>query len=319
MSQPQKSSLILDGDPGHDDAIAWVLAQASPRIDIRAVTSCAGNQTIEKTTYNARRICTLLGIDAPVAMGRPGPLLSDPITAGNIHGQSGLDGPALPEPAAELSPLGAVELMSQVLRESTEPVTVVSTGPQTNVAALLLAHPELKEKIACISLMGGGIATGNWTPAAEFNILVDPEAAQIVFQSGIPVNMAGLDVTEKALIFPEDFERIRAVGNQVAEVVAQWLEFFYQFHRTIGYTGAPLHDPCAVAVLLKPEIFTIGEYNVQVETAGEYCRGATIADIRGYAESKAPNARCLMNVDRQAFVDLIVEAVKSYDGREVPV
>ena len=209
--------------------------------------------------------------------------------------------------------------MAQVLRESTEPVTVVSTGPQTNVAALLLAHPELKEKIACISLMGGGIATGNWTPAAEFNILVDPEAAQIVFQSGIPVNMAGLDVTEKALIFPEDFERIRAVGNQVAEVVAQWLEFFYQFHRTIGYTGAPLHDPCAVAVLLKPEIFAIGEYNVQVETAGEYCRGATIADIRGYAESKAPNARCLMNVDRQAFVDLIVEAVKSYDGREVPV
>ena len=187
------------------------------------------------------------------------------------------------------------------------------------MAALLLAHPELKEKIACISLMGGGIATGNWTPAAEFNILVDPEAAQIVFQSGIPVNMAGLDVTEKALIFPEDFERIRTVGNQVAEVVAQWLEFFYQFHRTIGYTGAPLHDPCAVAVLLKPEIFTIGEYNVQVETAGEYCRGATIADIRGYAESKAPNARCLMNVDRQAFVDLIVEAVKSYDGREVPV
>ncbi len=319
MSQPKKIPLILDGDPGHDDAIAWMLAKASPIFDIRAVTTCAGNQTIEKTTYNARRICTLLGIDAPVAMGRPGPLLSDPITAGNIHGQSGLDGPALPEPAAELSPLGAVELMAQVLRESTEPVTVVSTGPQTNVAALLLAHPELKEKIACISLMGGGIATGNWTPAAEFNILVDPEAAQIVFQSGIPVNMAGLDVTEKALIFPKDFERIRAVGNQVAEVVAQWLEFFYQFHRTIGYTGAPLHDPCAVAVLLKPEIFAIGEYNVQVETAGEYCRGATIADIRGYAESKAPNARCLMNVDRQAFVDLIVEAVKSYDGREVPV
>ena len=319
MSQPKRRPVILDGDPGHDDAMAWMLAKASPELDILAVTTCAGNQTIEKTTYNARRICTLLGIDAPVAMGRPGPLLSDPITAGNIHGQSGLDGPALPEPAAELSPLGAVELMAQVLRESTEPVTIVSTGPQTNVAALLLAHPELKEKIACISLMGGGIATGNWTPAAEFNILVDPEAAQIVFQSGIPVNMAGLDVTEKALIFPEDFERIRAVGNQVAEVVAQWLEFFYQFHRTIGYTGAPLHDPCAVAVLLKPEIFTIGEYNVQVETAGEYCRGATIADIRGYAESKAPNARCLMNVDRQAFVDLIVEAVKSYDGREVPV
>ncbi len=319
VSESKKIPLILDGDPGHDDAIAWMLAKASPVFDIRAVTTCAGNQTIEKTTYNARRICALLGIDAPVAMGRPAPLLADPITAGNIHGQSGLDGPALPEPADDLSPLGAVELMAKVLRESAEPVTIVATGPQTNVAALLLAHPELKEKIARISLMGGGIETGNWTPAAEFNILVDPEAAQLVFQSGITVYMAGLDVTEKALIFPEDFERIRAVKNQVAEVVAQWLEFFYQFHRSIGYAGAPLHDPCAVAYLLKPELFTTGDYNVQVETAGEYCRGATVADTRGYENTAKANARCLLNVDREGFVDLIVNAVKSYDGREVPV
>ena len=164
MNEFKKLPVLLDGDPGHDDAIAWMLAKASPLLDIRGITSVAGNQTIEKTTYNARRVAALLGIDAPIAMGRPGPLLSDPITAGNIHGQTGLDGPRLPEPAGELSPLGAVELMAKVLRESEEPVTIVSTGPQTNVAALLLAHPELKEKIARISLMGGGIATGNWTP-----------------------------------------------------------------------------------------------------------------------------------------------------------
>ena len=318
MDDIKKIPLILDGDPGHDDAIAWMLAKASPELDIRAVTSCAGNQTIEKTTYNAQRVCTLLGIDAPIAMGRPRPLLSDPITAGNIHGQTGLDGPALPAPSMEFSPLGAVELMAEVLRSSETPVTIVSTGPQTNVAALLMAHPELKEKIGRISLMGGGIAYGNWTPAAEFNILVDPEAAQVVFSSGIPVQMAGLDVTEKALIFPEDFERIRAVGNQVAKVVADWLEFFYRFHRSIGYAGAPVHDPCAVASLLHPELFTIQEMYVEVETAGEYCRGATVGDIKGRL-GRTPNARCLMDVDRQGFADLLVEAVRAYDGWEVRV
>lgn len=314
----QKLPVILDGDPGHDDAIGWMLAKASPAMEILAVTSCAGNQTIEKTTRNALRVCTLLGIDAPVAMGRPRPLLADPITAGNIHGQTGLDGPALPEPAMEMSPLGAVELMAQVLRRSKTPVTIISTGPQTNVAALLLAHPELKEKIARISLMGGGIAYGNWTPAAEFNILVDPEAADAVFSSGIPVQMCGLDVTEQALIYPEDFERIRAVGNQVARVVADWLEFFYQFHRSIGYAGAPVHDPCAVASLLHPELFTIRDIYVQVETTGEYCRGTTVGDLTG-CTGKSPNTRCVLDVNRQGFADLLVEAVGAYDGWEVQV
>ena len=228
MSEHKKIPVILDGDPGHDDAIAWVLARASRELGILAVTSCCGNQTIEKTTYNALRVCTLIGLHAPVGKGCPHPLLNDVMNAPSVHGESGLDGPALPEPAFEASALSAPELMAKVLRESPEPVTIVATGPQTNVAALLLAHPELKCKIARISLMGGGIATGNWTPAAEFNILVDPEAARIVFTSGVPITMAGLDVTEKALIMPEDFERVRALGNPVSDIVAQWLEFFYQ-------------------------------------------------------------------------------------------
>ena len=182
-------------------------------------------------------------------------------------------------------------------------------------AALLLAHPELKCKIARISLMGGGIATGNWTPAAEFNILVDPEAARIVFTSGVPITMAGLDVTEKALIMPEDFERVRALGNPVSDIVAQWLEFFYKFHRSIGYAGAPMHDPCAVMALIHPEIFTIRPMYVQIETAGEYCRGTTVGDLLGFS-GHAPNADVLMDVDRDRFADLLVEAIKFYGEAE---
>lgn len=303
--------VILDGDPGHDDAIAWVLAAASPLLDIRAVTSVCGNQTIEKTTYNTMRIMTLLKLRVPMAMGRPGPLVSEPIVAPTVHGQTGLDGPDLPEPDFERSPLSAVELMAQVLRESDQPVTLIPTGPLTNVAALLLAHPELKPKIREISLMGGGVHHGNWTPAAEFNILVDPHAAKIVFESGLPIIMAGLDVTEKALVHPEDTQRIRAVGNPVAVTVADWLEFFYQFHRSLGYAGAPVHDAVSVAAIIRPEIVTGKDLHVDIETAGDYCAGCTVADLRAWTTAK-PNAKVLLDIDRQAFVDLLVEAVAAY-------
>ena len=311
MNEQKRIPVILDGDPGHDDAIAWTLARASGRMDIWAVTSVAGNQTIQKTTYNAQRVCTLLGIDAPIAQGRPRPLIEPPMNAPSVHGESGLDGPPLPEPTMPISELSACELMAKVLRESTEPVTIISTGPLTNTAALLLAYPELKKKIERISLMGGGIAYGNWTPAAEFNILVDPEAAQIVFQSGVPILMAGLDATEKALILPEDFQRIAAIGNPVADIVAQWLEFFYIFHKNLGYDGAPMHDPCAVMALLHPEVFTMQRMYVQVETEGEYCRGATVGDRLG-STGHAPNATCILNVDRKAFADLLVDAMRFY-------
>ena len=299
--------VLLDGDPGHDDAIAWMLAASDPRLDIRGVTSVCGNQTIEKTTYNAQRICALLGLRCPVAMGKPAPLLAPPMNAPSVHGQSGLDGPTLPEPDAPLSPLRSVGLMQQVLDGSPTPVTIVATGPLTNVAALLLAHPELKPKIARISIMGGGISHGNWTPAAEFNILVDPEAAQIVFASGVPLLMSGLDVTERALIYPEDFARVRAVGNRVARVVADWLEFFYRFHRELGYAGAPLHDPVAVVALLHPELLTAKPLCVEIETRGEYCRGATIGHDR-----KPANALVHLDIDRDGFADLLVRAVGAF-------
>ena len=311
MNETKKKPVILDGDPGHDDAIAWVLANASPALDIRAVTSVCGNQIIEKTTYNAMRIMTLIGLHVPMAKGVDNPLIANPIIAPVVHGKSGLDGPALPEPDFEMSPLSAVELMAKVISESDEPVTLIPTGPLTNVAGLLLAHPELKEKIARISIMGGGIQMGNWTPAAEFNILVDPQSAKLVFQSGIPIIMAGLDVTEKALVCPADFDRIRAVGNKVAVTVADWLEFFYQFHKTMDYPGAPIHDAVAVAALVKPEILTMREMYVDVETCGDYCMGCTVGDWFG-TTGHAPNATVLLDIDREAFVDLLVEAVKTY-------
>lgn len=309
-----KTPIILDGDPGHDDAIAWMLAKASEQLEILACTSVSGNQTIEKTSFNARRVMTLLGIKAPFAMGRQKPLLGEPMPAGNIHGVSGLDGPALPEPIIEPESISAVELIAKTISESAVPVTLVATGPLTNIGALLILYPELKAKIARISIMGGGIAHGNWTPAAEFNILVDPEAADVVFRSGLPLTMAGLDVTLKALVYPEDFERIRALNNPVAKVVAEWLDYFYGFHRSIGYPGAPVHDAVAVAALTNPEILTSRKFYVQVETSGDFCRGATIADYYGHAH-QPPNVTVLMGIDRQAFVDLLAQAAAWY-GKE---
>lgn len=311
MENIKKIPVILDGDPGHDDAIAWVIAKASPMLDIRAVTTVCGNQTLEKTTYNARRICTLIGLDAPIAMGRPRPLFAEPMVAPSVHGQTGLDGPVLPEPAMEVQPVSAVQLIAETLRNSPEKITLIPTGPLTTIASLLLTHPELKEKIAHIYMMGGGIAYGNWTCAAEFNMLVDPEAADIVFNSGIPITMAGLDVTETALVFPEDFKRVRAVGNRVAEVVSEWLEFFYIFHKTKGYTGAPVHDAVAVAALIKPELMQFKDMHVDIETQGEFCKGATVGDVMGVT-GKAPNARVITGIDRKAFVELIIDSVKTY-------
>lgn len=307
----KKIPIILDGDPGHDDAIAWVLANADPNLDILAVTTVSGNQTIEKTSYNAQRICTLIGLDVPIGKGGSTPLIREPMNAPSVHGDSGLDGPALPEPAFPLSDLSAVELIAEKVRECKDKVTLVPTGPLTNIAAFLLAHPELKNRIEQISLMGGGIELGNWTPTAEFNILVDPEAADIVFRSGIPIIMSGLDVTEKAFIKPEDVELIRSHHNEVAQIVAQWLEFFYEFHLNLGYEGAPVHDAVAVTALTHPEWMDIRELYVEVETKGKYCVGATVGDIH-QVTGKAPNTKVLMGIYRENFVNYIARACGSY-------
>lgn len=302
-----KIPVIMDCDPGHDDAIALILAHGSDRIDIRAVTTTAGNQTIEKTTLNALKIMTFLGADVPVAMGCSKPLFRDLIIAPEVHGETGLDGPVLPEPAFEKSELHAVDLMAETVKKSLEKITLVPTGALTNVALFLTTYPELKERIERISLMGGACWGGNWTPAAEFNILVDPEAARIVFESGIPITMSGLDVTHKALINDDDRERIRAIGTKAAVMVAELLDFFARFHDdNFEFGGSPLHDPCAVAWLIAPELFTSRDCHVDIETRGKLTTGATVVDYYDVLK-KEKNATVLFDLDREGFVDLLVE------------
>ncbi|ROS27628.1 pyrimidine-specific ribonucleoside hydrolase RihA [Raoultella terrigena] len=306
--------IILDCDPGHDDAIAIILALASPELDVKAITSSAGNQTPEKTLRNVLRMLTLLQRqDIPVAGGARKPLMRELIIADNVHGESGLDGPALPEPDFAPQNCTAVELMAKTLRESPQPVTIIATGPQTNVALLLNGHPELHDKIARIVMMGGAMVLGNWQPAAEFNIYVDPEAAEIVFQSDIPVVMAGLDVTHRAQIHDMDIERFRQVGNPLATIVAELLDFFMEYHKDAkwGFTGAPLHDPCTIAWLLKPELFTCVERWVGVETQGKYTQGMTVVDYY-FLTGNQPNTTVLLDVDREGFVDLLTERLAFY-------
>ncbi|CAM4278783.1 putative hydrolase [Yersinia intermedia] len=307
-------SIIIDCDPGHDDAIALILALASPELNVAAVTTCAGNQTPDKTLRNALRILTLLKRqDIPVAGGALKPLLRELIIADNVHGESGLDGPSLPDPDFAPQADNAVELMARILRTSPHPVTIVATGPLTNVALLLAGHGALAAKIERIVIMGGAVMLGNWTAAAEFNIYVDPEAADRVFKSGIPITMAGLDVTHQAQVMDEDIDRIRQLNNPVADVVAGLLDFFMLYHRQErwGFQGAPLHDPCTIAWLLAPELFTSIERWVGIETRGEYTQGMTVVDYYQLTDN-VPNAEVLMGIDRKGFIDLLVERVARY-------
>ncbi|HHQ4560383.1 pyrimidine-specific ribonucleoside hydrolase RihA [Aeromonas hydrophila] len=307
--------VILDCDPGHDDAIALILALASPELKVLAVTTSAGNQTPDKTLNNALRILTLLGRDdIPVAAGAPKPLARELIIADNVHGESGLDGPKLPDPAFASVAMTALELMAKCLRESPEPVTLVPTGPLTNIALLLAAHPELKQKIARIVLMGGAAGPGNWTPAAEFNIYVDPQAADMVFKSGLPITMCGLDVTHEAQVMDEDIERVRAITNPVAQCVAGLLDFFMIYHRDPkwGFAGAPLHDPCTIAWLLAPALFHGVECRVDIETGGTHTSGMTVVDRYGLT-GKAANALVLLGLDRAGFIDLLVTRLRAFD------
>ncbi|ASX12685.1 pyrimidine-specific ribonucleoside hydrolase RihA [Aeromonas dhakensis] len=307
--------VILDCDPGHDDAIALILALASPELKVLAVTTSAGNQTPDKTLNNALRILTLLGRDdIPVAAGAPKPLARELIIADNVHGESGLDGPKLPDPAFAPVSMTALELMASCLRESPEPVTLVPTGPLTNIALLLAAHPELKSKIARVVLMGGAAGAGNWTPAAEFNIYVDPEAADMVFKSGLPITMCGLDVTHEAQVMDEDIERVRAITNPVAQCVAGLLDFFMIYHRDPkwGFAGAPLHDPCTIAWLLAPALFHGVECRVDIETGGTHTSGMTVVDRYGLT-GKPANALVLLGLDRAGFINLLVTRLRAFD------
>lgn len=309
-----KRKILFDCDPGIDDALALVLAFASPQLDVAAVTVVGGNQRLEETLNNAIGVLSLLGVRVPVSAGAPGPMLHRLVTAPEVHGEQGLGGRQLKK-LFEPCPLDAVGLMKQVLEESDRPVTIVATAPLTNVAALLTASPSVKRKIDCISLMGGACYGGNQSPAAEFNIYVDPEAASVVFRSGIPIVMHGLDVTTRAFLTTEDIEHIRSTGGRVSEFTAGILDFYLDFHRRIGLSVVNMHDLCAVAYLLSPGLFTTKDCHVEIETKGEVTRGCTVVDANGCTGLPA-NAQVAFDIDRPAFVEMFISAVQSWDRKE---
>jgi pyrimidine-specific ribonucleoside hydrolase len=309
----KKLPIIIDCDPGHDDALMLMLAFGSGYFDIKAVTTSAGNQTQEKTLTNALKILTLIGVEVPVYRGCEKPLLRDLIIADYVHGETGLDGPSLPIPAYAPESMTAVEGIAKILNESTEKVTLVPTGPLTNIAVLFLTHPELKNKIERISLMGGGIFRGNITPLAEFNIYADPEAAEIVFKSGVPITMCGLDVTHKALVFQEDIDLLRSIGNESGKVAADLMDFFSVFYRKNRAEldgGAALHDPCAIAWLINPAIFKTKSCFVDVEMSGKLTSGTTVVDFYHVLE-KENNAEVAYDIDREQYIQMLYQAIKN--------
>lgn len=311
--KPEK--IILDCDPGHDDALALTMAIASEQIELLGVTTSAGNQTPDKTLNNALRMLTLLGVtDVPVAGGNHRPLMRSLKIADYVHGETGLDGADLPEPAFEPADQPAVELIADILRSQAEPITLVVTGPMTNIALFLRIHPELENKIKQIVFMGGAAGQGNVEPTTEFNMAVDPEAAKIVINEGIPLVMAGLNVTLKAQIYPDDLEKIRKINNQVAQAITGQMEFYGKWYgqTEFGLAGTPVHDPCTIAYLLKPEIFETHTAYLDVETQGQLTAGETVVDFTGLMNQK-PNAKILMDLDRQMFVDLIISLLHRFD------
>ncbi len=301
--------IILDCDPGHDDAIALLLALASPELEVLGVTTTFGNQTLEKTTANALRVLELAGrTEVPVVPGAERPLTRELVVAAHVHGDSGLDGPVLPAPSIEPAADDAVAFIRAALSSATVPVTLVPTGPQTNVARYLAAHGG--DGIERIVFMGGSIAEGNMTPSAEFNVWADPEAAQTVLASGLDVTMAGLDVTHLAVTTPALQERLRRSG-QIGAFVADLVDFFTVYHRTTyGWDGAPIHDAVAVAHLIDPTLMTTVHCNVEVELASELCRGRTVVD-RWHRTDRPPNAHVGVDLDADRFFDLLVSRIES--------
>ena len=299
--------ILLDCDPGHDDAIALLLALASPEVELLGVTTVAGNQTLAKTTVNAIRVLDFVGRDdVRVAAGAPAPLVREPYVAAHVHGETGLDGYDLPRPSREPLQQHAADFLAAQIRAHKGAVTLVPTGPLTNIALLLAMHPDARPER--IVLMGGAIAEGNVTPAAEFNIWADPEAAARVFASGIDVTMVGLDVTHKALLTPAHQQRL---GGRVGEMVRGLLQFYGEFHRRqYGWDGSPIHDAVAVAHVIRADLLETVDRGVKVDTGTELSRGRTYVDLWRRAGWE-PNAHVAVDIRAETFLDLLVERLNA--------
>jgi inosine-uridine nucleoside N-ribohydrolase len=298
------TKILLDCDPGHDDAIALLLTLASPELELLGVTTVAGNQTLDKTTANAIRLLEFVGRgEIPVAAGADRPLVREQYVASYVHGETGMDGPDLP--AAKGTPLGrhAVDFLADQIREHDGAVTLVPTGPLTNVALLLALHPDARPER--IVLMGGAIAEGNVTPAAEFNIWADPEAAARVLAADIDTTMVGLDVTHKALFTSAHVARLE--GRMVAEL----LEFYGHFHKEVyNFDGSPIHDAVAVAHVIRNDIVKTEHLNTEIDIESELCRGRTVVDV-WRRSGREPNSHVGIDIDADGFLDLLVERLNS--------
>ena len=304
-----KRKIIIDTDPGQDDAVAILLALSSPdELDVLGITCVAGNVPLPLTAKNARMVCELANKpDIPVFAGCDRPMGRELVTAEHVHGKSGLDGPDLPDPKMALQEQHAVDFIINTLRaEPTASVTLCPLGPLTNIATALQRAPDIADRIAEIVLMGGAyFEVGNITPAAEFNIYVDPQAAEIVFKSGVKIVVMSLDVTHKALVTAPRNEAFRALGTPVGEAVAEMTDFFERFDKEkYGSSGAPLHDPCVTAYLLKPDLFSGRHINVEIETQSELTMGMTVADWWGVSD-RPPNALFIGDIDADGFFDLL--------------
>jgi purine nucleosidase len=303
--------IIIDTDPGQDDAVAILLALASPdEIEVLGITAVAGNVPLELTALNARKVCELAGRpDIRVFAGCDRPLRRDLVTAEHVHGRTGLDGPVLPDPVMPLQDQHGVDFIIETLRaEPTGSVTLCPLGPLTNIAAAFERAPDIVPKVRQIVLMGGAyFEVGNITPAAEFNIHVDPHAAEVVFRAGAPIVVMPLDVTHKALVTTPRNEAFRALGTPVGVAVAQMTDFFERFDKEkYGSQGAPLHDPCVTAYLLQPDLFTGRHINVEIETTSELTMGMTVADW-WRVSGRPANALFMGDIDADGFFTLLTE------------
>lgn len=311
--------VIIDCDPGIDDVMALLLAFVRPELDVRLITTEAGNQTQEKTSYNARGFADLMKQQVEVARGLEQPLFRQLQIAGHVHGDTGLGNLTLDEPITKESPRRAIDALRETILESPEKTVLIATGPLTNIGALFLAHPEVKDHIRYISFMGGAAVGGNVTPVAEFNVYVDPEAADIVFRSGVPIVMSGLDVTHKAYLAEQDLQTIEEIGTGLARETAAMLRFYGNaavqtpFHEPHFAEVIRLHDLCAVAYVVKPEVFTGMDCHVAIETEGKLTMGATVVDFAQRTEKPA-NVHVLHSVDRETFVRMFIDAVRKAGG-----
>lgn len=309
---PGTTKIIIDTDPGQDDAVAILLALASPELEVLGMTAVAGNVPLKLTEKNARKICELAGRpDIKVFAGASRPLMRPLVTAEEVHGKTGLNGPQLPEPTMPLQKQHAVDFIIETLmQQDSGTVTLCPLGPLTNIAMALVREPRIAQRIKQIVLMGGGFFEGgNVTPTAEFNIYVDPHAADIVLKSGIPTVMMPLDVTHKALTTAKRTQTFRELGTRVGVAVADMLEFFERFdEQKYGTDGGPLHDPCVIAWLLKPDLFSGRHCNVTVETASELTMGMTVADWWGVT-NRPKNATYMRDIDHDGFFELLVDRI----------